>query len=205
MSQVIPFSIALRSGDIRSSRGVNTIGQSIVAQLEAYWTDQRKGSLVPARADINPRGIEQVLPYAFVVERVAPGIARFRIAGEHICDLMGMDVRGMPITTLIEPAGRPELVTVLEDVFKKPATARLGLTSQRSIARPKIDASLVFFPLTDNTGEINRALGCLVSENRIGRTPRRFAINGSQVDEIGAQRPMTYQNGTHLRLVSSRD
>lgn len=180
-------------------------GLSLIAQVEAYWSDQRKGALLPTRADINPRGIEAALPNAFILERVAPGIARFRLAGGHLCDLMGMDVRGMPITTMMDVDARVALVTPLEAVFKKPATAKISLLSPRSIARPAIDATMALFPLTDGNGDVTRALGCLVSNSRIGRTPRRFAIEDVQVDPIGAPRPKIYTNGAHLRLVSSRD
>lgn len=205
MSYVIPFSGAQKGSVMQSHPSTSGQTHTVLAQLEAYWADQRRGRPVPARADITPRGIEAALPYAFILERVAPGIARFRLAGGHICDLMGMDVRGMPITTMMDTDARVALVTPLEAVFKKPATARITLHSPRQISRPAIDATLALLPLTDTAGEITRALGCLVSDARIGRTPRRFAIADTQVTEIGAPRPKVYTNGAHLRLVSSRD
>jgi len=36
------------------------------------------------RSQIDPRGLEQVLPSAFILERIAPGVARFRIAEHHL-------------------------------------------------------------------------------------------------------------------------
>ena len=116
---------------MRSAPAPRGAGSSLIAQVEAYWSDQRKDALVPTRADINPRGIEAALPNAFVLERVAPGIARFRLAGGHLCDLMGMDVRGMPITTMMDVDARVALVTPLEAVFKKPAISKISLLSAR--------------------------------------------------------------------------
>lgn len=205
MSYVIPFSNGRKGSAVRPASSQSASSQTIVAQVEAYWTDRCKGNRVPARADIDPRGIEAALRYAFVLERVAPGIARFRLAGGHLSDLMGMDVRGMPLTTMMDPDARVGLVTPLEAVFKKPATAKCALISPRNIARPAIDATMALFPLTDGNGEITRALGCLVSDTRIGRTPRRFSLADAQVTEIGAPRPKVYTNGAHLRLVTSND
>ncbi|MEM1421046.1 MAG: PAS domain-containing protein, partial [Pseudomonadota bacterium] len=52
--------------------------------VEAYWEGLRAGRLVPRRADVDPRGIDQALEYSFILERIAPGMARFRLAGMHL-------------------------------------------------------------------------------------------------------------------------
>ena len=78
-------------------------GYAAIAQVEAYWEALRGTRIVPKRSEIDPRGIEGALENAFIVERVAPGIARLRIAGSHLNDLMGMEVRGMPLTALFNP------------------------------------------------------------------------------------------------------
>ena len=69
----------------------------ILADLRSYWDSLRKGRAVPDRADVEPKGIRRALDYAFILERIAPGAARFRLAGRHLVDLMGMEVRGMPV------------------------------------------------------------------------------------------------------------
>ena len=73
-----------------------------IAALEAYWQALRGNRMVPLRADVDPRGIESALDFAFIVERVSRH-ARFRLAGSQISELMGMDVRGMPLTSLFSP------------------------------------------------------------------------------------------------------
>ncbi|MEC9102783.1 MAG: PAS domain-containing protein, partial [Pseudomonadota bacterium] len=69
-----------------------------IKEVEAYWQAIRAGRLVPRRSDIDPRGIERALEFAFVAERIATGLGRLRIAGSHLTDLLGMEVRGMPLT-----------------------------------------------------------------------------------------------------------
>ena len=101
----------------------------VVADLRDYWQGLRKGRAIPARSDVEPRGIRRALDYAFILERIAPGAARFRLAGRHLIDLMGMEVRGMPVCSFLNPTSRGRLSDVLETVFKAPQIAELRLTS----------------------------------------------------------------------------
>lgn len=167
-------------------------GRRISGELRAYWEGLRRGRLVPNRADIDPRGIDRALEYAFILERVAPGMGRFRLAGMHLNDLMGMEVRGMPLTAFFAPAGRKAIAEVTEAVFKGPAVAEIELTAETGIGRPPMKAKLLILPLKSDLGDVNRALGCLVAEGAdIGRTPRRFEVTGAQVTPIvqGAPTP----------------
>jgi len=147
-----------------------------IREVEAYWQGLRAGRLVPRRSEVDPRGIERSLEFAFILERIAPGLARMRIAGSHLSDLMGMEVRGMPLSTFFDPAGRNLFGDVLEQVFSAPATAELVLNAERGIGKPAIDARMILLPLKSDLGDISRALGCLSTQGTIGRTPRRFEI-----------------------------
>ncbi len=147
-----------------------------IAQVEAYWEDLRGGHLMPSRADINPTGIADALSHAFVLERIAPGLARMRVAGTHLNDLMGMEVRGMPISTMLMPDARAAFSEALEAVFSEPAILRLGLESPGGFDRDALEAEMIILPLKSDLGDVTRAIGCLVSDGKIGRVPRRFSI-----------------------------
>lgn len=165
-------------------------GRRISGELRAYWEGLRRGRLVPNRADIDPRGIDRALEYAFILERVAPGMGRFRLAGMHLNDLMGMEVRGMPLTAFFAPAGRKAIAEVTEAVFKGPAVAEIELTAETGIGKPPMKAKLLILPLKSDLGDINRALGCLVAEGGdIGRTPRRFEVTGAQITPVVQDAP----------------
>ncbi|QPM89740.1 PAS domain-containing protein [Pseudooceanicola algae] len=155
-----------------------------INEVEAYWEAIRAGRLVPRRADIDPRGIERALEYAFILERVAPGIARLRIAGSHLSDLMGMEVRGMPISAFVTPASRNKIGDVLEQVFESPAKATVDLYSESAIGKPEISARLVLLPMKSDLGDISRALGCFATVGEIGRTPRRFEVVDTEVKPL---------------------
>lgn len=147
-----------------------------VSEVRAYWEALRNGRAVPLRSEIDPRGIERALEHAFILERIAPQVARFRLAGMHLADLMGMEVRGMPLTTLFVPAARARLGALVEDVFRQPQIAELTLLAETGPGRPPMEAKAIFLPLRSDLGDISRAIGCLSATGAIGRAPRRFDI-----------------------------
>ncbi|MCV3270836.1 PAS domain-containing protein [Roseobacter sp. WL0113] len=165
---------------------VSKTGFAPLAQLEAYWEALRGNRLMPNRSEIDPRGIEQALEYSFIVERIAPGIARLRIAGSHLSDLMGMEVRGMPLTSFIAPSSRRQLSDILEEVFETPAICSIELHSEQSGNLPPLDARMLLMPLKSDLGDVSRILGALVSVGDMGRSPRRFEITRSALRPIVA-------------------
>ncbi len=38
-----------------------------IAQVDAYWEALRNGRLMPERAEVDPRGLECALEYAFIL------------------------------------------------------------------------------------------------------------------------------------------
>lgn len=152
--------------------------------VEQYWNSLRMGRLTPARAQIDPRGLAPALDKAFILERVAPGLARFRVAGRHLSRAMGMEVAGLPISTCFHGDQRDRLSELLEEVFVGPSSLRLSLLSPAGIGRPQFGGQLLILPLRDDLGGVSRALGCLVTAGQAGRTPRRFTIKGAATRDL---------------------
>lgn len=169
--------------------GQDASGQryAVLAQVRAYWQGLRQGDRMPMRDTIDPRGIAEALESTFLLERVAPGIARFRIAGMHLHDLMGMDVRGMPLSTLFDPAARKRLAEGVEAVFTTPAILELWLAAEAGLTRPNLEGRMLVLPLSDAQGQIGLALGCLAMVGGMGRAPRRFAMMGLRREALSVQ------------------
>lgn len=163
---------------------VTTPGFAPLAQVEAYWEALRGARLMPNRAEIDPRGIEQALEYAFIVERIAPGIARLRIAGSHLNDLMGMEVRGMPLTSFITVGSRRQVSDTLEEIFETPATCTLHLMAEATHGSGELEARMLLMPLKSDLGDVSRILGVLIAVGDIGRSPRRFDVTRSLLRPI---------------------
>lgn len=174
---------------------------SAIKSVEAYWEGLRNGRPVPSRAEIDPRGMQDALEYAFILERIAPGVARFRLAGMHLTDLMGMEVRGMPLSAMLVPEARARMSEVLEAVCETPQVTTVTLKSDHGIGRAALDAQLLLCPLKSDLGDVNRILGCLQSAGEIGRQPRRFNITDVSTrplltDETIASKTLSSRNVT---------
>lgn len=147
-----------------------------LAQIEGYWEALRGTQILPKRSQIDPRGLQGALEYCFVLERVAPGVARLRVAGSHLSDLMGMEVRGMPITAFLTSDSRRDFSDMMEEVFETPACSTVDLVGETGFGRPALKAKMILMPLRSDLGDTSRILGGLVCEGDIGRVPRRFSV-----------------------------
>ncbi|WP_323764657.1 PAS domain-containing protein [Marinovum sp.] len=156
-------------------------------QVEAYWDAMRGGRNVPPRSEIDPRGIETALEFAFIAEQVAPTHARLRLGGTHLCNLMGMEVRGMPLSAMIVPVSRERLAHALSQVFEAPARAELSLIAEKRLGKPELTGRLLLLPLMDDFGDVNRALGCFVTDGPVGRAPRRFEVVKSDISALSGR------------------
>ena len=162
----------------------------VISEVRAYWEALRNGRTVPLRSEVDPRGIERALEYAFILERIAPQIARFRLAGMHLNDLMGMEVRGMPLTACFSPRARARVSELLEGCFTAPQVAELTLSAESGLGKPPLVAKLLILPLKSDLGDVSRALGCLIAHGQIGRTPRRFDLAEERISPVVAGLPI---------------
>ena len=159
--------------------------------LRAYWEALRDESdgAIPARLRVDPRGFSNALEHAFLLERVAPGMAKFRLAGAHLGELMGMELRGMPFAALFLPQDRGAVQAVLAEVFDLPAEAELTLRPARLGNAPDASARMVLLPLRDREGSVTAALGGLVSTGATGAPPQRFEIAARSLSPCGGTAP----------------
>jgi hypothetical protein len=174
--------------------------QPALTRIEDYWDTIRGNRLMPTRADIDPRDLQGVLANTFVLERIAPGLARFRVSGSHLTDLLGMEARGMPISAIFEPQARQELGEAVEAVFSEPAVVQMSLGCRGGIGRPPLTGGLVLLPLRAADEASTRALGALVMTGPTGRSPRRPEIRGQTRRTL-----VGYADPTVVRLPTDRD
>lgn len=167
-------------------------------QIEGYWTALRGNRPMPLRSEIDPRGLKGALEYCFVLERIAPGLARMRVAGSHLGDLMGMEVRGMPISSFLDADSRQAFGEMLEEVFETPATATVTLVSEQGFGRPVMTARMILMPVKSDLGDTSRILGGFVTDGDIGRSPRRFKVQRIKISPIVAKEMPAPSTPTNL-------
>jgi hypothetical protein len=200
------------------------VDAQVLQQLRGYWEALRHGGRLPTRADIDPRGIAGALENAFLLDRIAPGVAKIRLSGMALHDIMGMEPAGMPLSVLFDPAARTRLSAAMEQVFAGPSALELWLEAERGIGKPALAGRMLLLPLRDASGEVRMALGGLVTAGSVGRQPRRFAIATLMSEHLAQRQPAPLPEQApafaeppapfaprpapgkpHLRLVSSRD
>ncbi len=148
--------------------------------VERHWQAIRGADGVPAREAIDPSQMLEALDRLILVERIAPRQARIRIAGRRVNDLLGMDLRGMPLSSIIAPPSRDWLGECLAALFDGPARIDLGLAGPRGPLRPRLAAELVLLPLRDRDGVVSRALCYADLPERTGTAPLRMEIAGER-------------------------
>ena len=77
---------------------------------------------------------------------------------------------------------------MLEEVFETPATCTLTL-SDSAPGMPALEARMILLPLKSDLGDVSRSWVALWP-GRIGRSPRRFDVTGTQVRPIWTARPV---------------
>jgi len=160
----------------------------ILLEIMTHWERLRAGRIAPLRSEIDPRQIENALEYAFILERTTSGNARFRIAGMQLCDLMNMEVRGMPATALINPDCRAKYARAIQQMFENPVILELQLTAHYP-SRSDLRAEMLLLPMKGESGEVTRILGCLVPDGQAAAPPNRFTIIGQKTTRIIATQP----------------
>lgn len=146
----------------------------ILARAERYWESLRRDGAIPPRSALDPRAMGPLLAHAMVLDRLRHGTVRVRLGGDVARDLMGMDVRGLPVRAFFAMPDRARALAAIEAVFDRPSWLEMDLISDD--AAPMLTASMLVLPLLDAAGQPTKALALLVPDRQAGIGPRRFAV-----------------------------
>ena len=184
-------------GPIGNSRGgFSQIGRRmndpILDSLKQYWEKLRAGRLAPYRSEIDPRQFEHALENMFILEILADHSVRVRLAGMRLCELMGMEVRGMSPQAFMMPEDRQRFEGIVHSVAERPAVVECTLETVDYSGKSGT-AYLLLMPLRNDFGEITRILGCISDTGDRFEAPVRFRVTRVSTDDIvfsGEQAPM---------------
>ncbi|MBP7242031.1 PAS domain-containing protein [Amaricoccus sp.] len=152
----------------------------MLSSLKSYWERLRAGRIAPYRAEIDPRQFESALENMFIVERISPENMRIRLAGMKICEMMGMEVRGMQPGYLVDDDDRIRFERLMNVVMAEPAVIELKL----SAAGGRFRATMLLMPLRSDFGDINRVLGCASGQSEAFAAPLAFRIEDVTITPI---------------------
>ncbi len=146
----------------------------MLSSLKSYWERLRAGRVAPYRAEIDPRQFESALENMFIIEKLAPDNMRIRLAGMKICEMMGMEVRGMQPGLLIDETDRLRFDRLLNVVMGEPAVVELRLAAPNRTGTYR--ATMLMMPLRSDFGDVNRVIGCTSGEGDLFAPPLAFSI-----------------------------
>jgi hypothetical protein len=159
-------------------------------ELESYWRELRGARRLPVRTEVEPARIDAILPQSFILEHVAPGIARIRVAGQALAAVAGHDLRGMPLTALFDVASRPGVEQWLRKVFGGPAVVDLPLRQSGGFMRPTRMGRMLMLPLLGAEGAVTRAIGAIVTDGPFATRPIEIhPFETLRCEEIGEVQP----------------
>ncbi len=154
----------------------------MLSSLKSYWDRLRAGRVAPYRAEIDPRQFESALENMFIIEKLAPDNMRIRLAGMKICEMMGMEVRGMQPGFLIDAADRVRFDRLLNVVMAEPAVVEMKLAAPNRAGTYR--ATMLMMPLRSDFGDINRVIGCTSGDGDLYAPPLAFTIEDVAVTPI---------------------
>ncbi len=172
------------SGIRSKNNGKSRNDMWMLAKVEEYWRSLIGTRQVPLRSDIDPSRLGDALQRSMIIERIAPGHARVRMAGQWINQTLGMDARGMPASVLVAPESRMVFGGQIEAAFAGPAIVEIPLELSRGWARKALAGRMMILPLADEDERITRALAIVATEG----SPMTGSYPRFEVDHNGAFR-----------------
>ncbi len=162
-------------------RGRPRKGMNALRLVEGYWSALCKKGDLPQRSDVHPRALNDVLAHVFILERIAPGLARFRVAGRQLSKLAGVEVRGMPISSFFHTSRRQDICSALDTCFEGPSIVEASLTA-RSVKRgPDVEGRIILLPLRSDDGTVSRCLGAVQMSDRLVSDAYRLSLGPCDV------------------------
>ncbi|WP_170831375.1 PAS domain-containing protein [Jannaschia faecimaris] len=149
----------------------------LLEQAWRYWTSQRLGTGLPRRAALDPKEMGPILGHSMVLDRLRAGNVRVRLGGHVMSQLMGMEVRGLPVRAFFDLTDRTRVMDQIEQVFERPATLEFDLISEG--ADGIVTGRMLILPLLDSAGQVTKALAVMVTDRIATDPPRRFQLTHS--------------------------
>lgn len=177
---------------VQRTAGEMRIGDPTLQDLFDYWEKLRAGREAPYRSEIDPRQFEPALEHMFILEHLGESNIRIRLAGMNLCEMMGMELRGMSLRALMRVEDRAALDAALAQVLSGPSVGYLELVAHAPSGSRRT-ASMILLPLRSDFGDISRILGCLRVRGATAEdgTPLRFSIQNASIRTVQVAAPGT--------------
>ncbi len=162
-----------------------------ISILHDHWQGLREGNLPPFRSEISPREIPAVLDTLFILEHLSTGDTRVRIAGMTLCEMMGMEMRGLAPEVFFTDAAQAGFSDILQAVLDGPEIAELRLGARDRLGNEGL-LRMVLLPLRSDFGDVSRIIGCVDRAPAGLKAPVRFDIFEADVRPLRRERTVGF-------------
>ncbi|MGA7323095.1 MAG: PAS domain-containing protein [Rhodomicrobium sp.] len=150
------------------------------AKLYGYWLTKRRSRRLPARSELDPADIPELLPYLIIVGKESNQF-RYRLVGTAVVQAVGYDATGSTVGSyLLAPKHALEAQAIFERAFTlaHPIFATGGF-----ILKSGADAtlSLLVLPLSDDGAAVNMTISTLVARFDARRMASRDWLSGMPI------------------------
>lgn len=136
---------------------------AVTRTLYDYWTRLRGPRTAPARFEVEPGDIRQILGDTFILEAVDRQTYNFRLAGTRLCAAYCRELKGRNLLDMWAGKDREAIACLLAAIVEDGAAAVIGLEAQneRGQAMP---VEIMMLPLKHEGGPHHtRILGCFAA------------------------------------------
>jgi hypothetical protein len=184
--------------------------------LFAYWNEVRADRLAPQRFEIDPSKISAILPYTFILERIDAETYRYRLAGTHVCEIFGSELRGTNFLGGWPVIDRPPLLRLFSVLTRQGAAAVISM-KVATLCEQTVECEVLLLPLRHTRDTIDRILGSfapLEAPGWLGDKPvasKHFVANEliwpaqdprPQISPVPAEEPAA-SHGRNARIIRS--
>lgn len=153
-------------------------------QLFEYWSDLRGGRAAPYKSEVTARGIGRTLASnTFILENLADGTRRFRLAGSGLHEIFGLELRGMSAQAIMQQESRVRMQSLMDDCLAAPSVCVFTCRAEMQ-GGDALLLEIVLAPLRSDFDQMNRILGAahvLEEEHALIKSaPRRCLITDAK-------------------------
>ncbi|MBS4044899.1 MAG: PAS domain-containing protein [Alphaproteobacteria bacterium] len=132
--------------------------------LAAHWLDlyAAGGGSIPRVTAIDALSLGRHLPDICILNHDGGNVFRFRLAGGHVNDFYGCDVRGKLLTDLVSSPTRERLIGMAHAILKPPAAILHGMSGMLPQWNYSVALQRLSLPLTDATGRSRHIISATV-------------------------------------------
>lgn len=132
--------------------------------LATHWLDlyAAGGNSIPRVSTIDALSLGRHLPDICILNHDGGNVFRFRLAGGHVNDFYGCDVRGKQLTDLVTSPTRERLIGMAHAILRPPAAILHGMSGMLPQWNYSVALQRLSLPLADGTGRVRHIISATV-------------------------------------------